>query len=138
MSKKIILLIDDDADDCKLFSDALVETDPTTIFYNATNGRDAFKVLEKINTPDVIFLDINMPVMNGWECLDKLKKTEAYLHIPVIMYSTSTDQKEMSIAAERGALHFISKPYNYLELKRTLDMVVSKLHSNELHTLRGK
>ena len=88
---KKFLIVDDDSDDRDFFCEALGEVMPDSGCYTAINGRRALKALEnkEIDLPDLIFLDINMPVMNGWQLLTKLKETESYGTIPVIIYSTS-------------------------------------------------
>jgi CheY-like chemotaxis protein len=60
--------------------------------------------------PDFIFLDINMSKMDGWKCLNELKKDESLKHIPVIMYSTSSTEEEIKKAYQLGAVHFLKKP----------------------------
>src|ERR1700742_4342006 len=94
--KPRFLLIDDDTDDRELFSEALATVDPVIVCDQATDGAEALDRLIKreISEPDIIFLDINMPVMNGWQFLTKLKSVEKYRHIPVIVYSTSSNQKD--------------------------------------------
>jgi CheY-like chemotaxis protein len=91
--KPRFLLIDDDTDDWELFSEALAAVDPIIVCHHATGGADAFNRLRnrEFSTPDIIFLDINMPVMDGWQFLTQLKSEEALRHIPVIIYSTSSN-----------------------------------------------
>jgi CheY-like chemotaxis protein len=117
---KTILLVDDDGDDAELFREALEEIDASFKFERAKNGYDALERLERIDLPSYIFLDVNMPRMNGWECIDKLKKNPVYKNIPVYMYSTSSEQEEIEKAKASGAEKFFSKPYSYRELKNTL------------------
>ncbi|MCW3082791.1 MAG: rcp1 3 [Bacteroidetes bacterium] len=116
-----ILLVDDDADDTELFSEALHDIAPSILLFYAKDGIDALEKLDKMQElPELIFLDINMPRMNGWECLGKLKSSDQYQKIPVIMYSTSSIKKEMEIATSLGAINFISKPDNFTSLKNVL------------------
>src|SRR5688572_5969241 len=72
---KKFLLTDDDKDDRELFSEALASIDPGIICHGAEHGRDALRILNSLDgsKPDIIFIDINMPVMNGWELLHTLK-----------------------------------------------------------------
>lgn len=129
------LLIDDDADDSELFREALQETDSSLSLQCAENGEEALELLKKIEKPDLIFLDINMPRMNGWECIKKLKSTGAYKSIPVIMYSTSSHQREIDIAVSLGALNFYTKPHSYSELKKMIRHVTEKLKSGDVESL---
>lgn len=119
---KTILLVDDDADDSDLFAEALGEIDATITYYNAVDGQEALDKLgnDVISKPDIIFLDINMPGMDGWQCLTHLKANAFLKHIPVIMYSTSAAWQEMQLAAKMGALGFLSKPSDYSTLKKAL------------------
>ncbi len=95
------------------------------ICQTAEDGIALFKQLAAANSalPDIIFLDINMPMMTGWECLTKLKGEEAYSPIPVIMYSTSTAKSDIDKSFELGASLFISKPENFQELTRILAII---------------
>lgn len=134
---KKILLIDDDADDRELFCDALSEIDPQIICYTATGG---YKALEKLDhqeiiIPDIIFIDINMPGMNGWQCISVLKEQESYKHIPMIMYSTTSHTEDIEKAQSMGALCFFTKPSNFKELKKSMELVVSHLNSGSLSSL---
>ncbi|HLZ85711.1 MAG TPA: response regulator [Puia sp.] len=128
--KKRFLLIDDDTDDRELFSEALATVDPVIICDQATDGAEAFARLRnnELSKPDLIFLDINMPVMNGWQFLTRLKSEDAYKHIPVIVYSTSSNQKDRRIADDLGALCFITKPHAFRNLQHLLGVVVSHVH----------
>lgn len=125
---KIILLIDDDQDDIEIFEEALSEINPDIIFHNAENGQDAFNKLlgKEVGHPDIIFLDVNMPGMNGWHFLTKLKLDPAYNQIPVIMYSTSSAKKDIEIALELGAVGFLTKPADYSGLKNALRLLMEQ------------
>jgi CheY-like chemotaxis protein len=134
---KKFLIIDDDADDREMFCEALREVMPECICRGASNGRRAFQALDnaEMDIPDLIFLDINMPVMNGWQCLKKLKDSEAYKHIPVIMYSTSSYPEDVEKAQHLGALCFFSKPPRFEELKKGLALVVAHQRAGSLGSL---
>lgn len=133
MSKKL-LLIDDDTDDTEMFREAIEAIDEKIICYSETNGRKALEKLEskKIENPDVIFLDINMPIMGGWECLSILQSSEAYKNIPVIMYSTSSVYEDKEKAQQMGAVSFITKPIYFKSLKEILEAVVNLLKAGAL------
>ncbi|MBS1664793.1 MAG: response regulator, partial [Bacteroidetes bacterium] len=80
--------------------------------------------------PDLIFLDINLPVMNGWQFLTKLKTQKGLDHIPVIMYSTSSNARDKKTAFELGALCFITKPDAFRSLQGMLGVVVEYANKN--------
>lgn len=119
--KKTCLLIDDDVDDQEIFIMAL---DQLVIQFQCTvanNGNEALQKLKRESVlPDYIFLDLNMPRMNGKECLKELKKNERLQNIPVIIYTTSSSKADMEDALKLGAAGFITKPFSLKELTDTL------------------
>src|SRR5215218_2098546 len=135
MSK--IFLVDDDADDRLLFSEALEEIDPSIQLFTASNGRNALTRLRHrdISPPDIFFLDINMPLIDGWKLIDAIKADEIYRNIPVIMYSTSSFPEDIEKASEHGALCFFTKPCDFEELKGCLESVVKHLEDNTIEHL---
>jgi CheY-like chemotaxis protein len=136
--KKTILLVDDDRSERNLFKEAILEVNPAISYLSAEDGNDALALLasRQDNLPDVIFMDINMPGMNGWTCLIKIKDDERYAHIPVIMYSTSAHQRDVDIAMEYGALCFCVKPENFKTLTYIIKVVSENLGENLLDAIR--
>lgn len=126
---KDILLVDDDLDDVSLFQEALKEVDSLINFHSAKNGLRALELLldRQTTTPDLIFLDINMPEMNGWGCLTELKRTPLLKQIPVIMYSTSSLTMDLQKASSLGAIGIYQKPERFGELKHLLKTVIKDL-----------
>ncbi|TDW44618.1 CheY-like chemotaxis protein [Flavobacterium sp. 270] len=124
MSYHRILQIDDDSDDCELFLEALeaVSTVNYTAIYNPIEALR--KLLQKEIEPDIIFLDLNMPIMSGIEFLTEIKKDIKLREIPIIIYSTSQLEDIIREAKEYGAQDFISKPNNFNELKNILKQYV--------------
>lgn len=131
---RTILLIDDDADDAELFQEALGEVNGHVKCYVAEDAEDALRQLQLgiAPRPDIIFLDINMPGMNGWQCLEKLKGSTELNSIPVIMYSTSSALRDRDIATSLGALGLLTKPSDYRYLKSTLRTLILQPGENEL------
>jgi CheY-like chemotaxis protein len=121
MNHNHILLIDDDADDQLIFIDALGEIAVGIECAIAKNGLEAIEYLKTaIRTPSLIFLDLNMPLMNGFQCLEKIKKDERFKHLPVVVYTTSDDPIDKKRSKESGAEMFFSKTPNFKLLKDTL------------------
>jgi CheY-like chemotaxis protein len=120
------MLVDDDTDDAYLFCEAISRI-PSAECYTAENGLALFDQLsiQTIKNPDIIFLDINMPLMDGWECLKKLKSNAAYFSIPAIMYSTSAARKDIDMAYRLGANLFVTKPEDFSELTKILEIVAT-------------
>lgn len=122
----ILLLVDDDIDDQQIFAEALETVDPSIKLMVASNGLEA---LHKLNTPgslhpDMIFLDLNMPMMNGKEFLQELKKTNGFSEIPVIIYTTSSRPEDREQSITLGATDFIVKPNNYRSLCEQLKEII--------------
>jgi CheY-like chemotaxis protein len=121
-----IYLIDDDMDDVELFREALEEVDPSVSLQYANDGYEAVRDLteQKQVLPDLIFLDISMPVFNGLQCLASFKKDDKLKDLPVIMYTTSSQEREIRTARELGASGFVTKPNDFKHLKRMLAMIL--------------
>jgi CheY-like chemotaxis protein len=124
---KLFLLADDDRDDAELFGEALTIIDPPVDFRHVSDGQAVFKYLSnEVNIrPDVIFLDLNMPEMSGWQCLAKLKNDMYFKEIPVIMYSTSANPRDKEIAIELGAVGFLTKPNDFKTLTQALESLAN-------------
>lgn len=140
MAKTVkFLLVDDDADDTSLFKEVLEEVNPSIVFNSAEDGHQALHLLKKEGSilPDIIFLDLNMPRMSGKECLAEIKNDEKLLHIPVIMYTTSSQSKDIEETIQKGAICFITKPTNISELKNILSSIAGNVHNNLERTLRA-
>ena len=129
---RFFLLADDDHDDAELFSEALSTVDTSIKFHHVEDGQEVFQFLSnsKIEKPDVIFLDLNMPAMSGWQCLAKLKNDTALKNIPVVMYSTSSNPREKEIAIELGATGFVTKPTDFKVLTKILETINNNLVSD--------
>ena len=116
------LLIDDDIDDQEIFSIALQEFGQSIDCRFACDGVDALETLrrDELFLPHCIFIDINMPRMNGVECLERIKKIDRLKDVPVCMYSTSADPKLVARTKSLGAVDFIVKPADISELSNLL------------------
>jgi CheY-like chemotaxis protein len=136
---KLFLLADDDRDDAELFGEALTVIDPPVQFQHVPDGQAVFKFLsnEANPKPDIIFLDLNMPEMSGWQCLAKLKNDIYFREIPVIMYSTSTNPRDREIAGELGAAGFVTKPTDFKLLTKILTSLSQSDRENLKNALRS-
>src|SRR5690349_24094407 len=104
-------LIDDDEDDREIFSLALNDVSAEVRCVLAFDGMDALEKLRRSESlPDFIFLDLNMPRMDGKECISGLKKESRLFKLPVVIYSTSSHSRDQSDATRLGAAHFFTKP----------------------------
>lgn len=107
-----ILLVDDDEDDRQLFFEATADFDKAIQCVAAADGEEALLYLNNTANalPDFIFLDLRMPGLSGEQCLIEIKKDSRLDSIPVIVYTTSRDEKESAKLKKLGAAHFMSKP----------------------------
>jgi CheY-like chemotaxis protein len=120
----IILAVDDDPEDFEFFFDAVKEIDSSIIVLKATNGQEALRILENhMLMPDYIFMDINMPLMDGKTCLQEIKKSEKLQEIPVVMYSTTNNETEISKYKLLGA-RFLVKPHQFSKLVKSLQIIL--------------
>lgn len=127
-NKITCFLIDDDDDDQEIFSMALSNIDDAIDCVTANDGIDALNKLSSDNTfiPDFIFLDLNMVRMNGRECLVEIKKIQRLQKVPVIIYSTSSEQKDISETKRLGATDYIVKPPSMTQLEKRLEQVLRR------------
>src|SRR5436309_14143464 len=113
-----ILLVEDDTDDQLLFVEALHSIYPAIECVIAKDGHDA---LDQMNSgasmPTIIFMDLNLPRMNGYECMAALKKENKFRLIPVVIYTNSNRTTELKRISELGAKAFLTKLTNFAILK---------------------
>lgn len=117
-----IFLTEDDKDDQTIFKEALDEIEISFHIANFHNGEELLEHLENNQDllPDIIFLDLNMPKMNGMDCLKILRATPKYKDLFVAIYSTSGSQENIENAFMAGANAYIRKPNDFEELKNIL------------------
>jgi CheY-like chemotaxis protein len=122
-----VLLIDDDQDDVELFEEALQHVAPSVSFRCITDEKKELAdfLMQSGAMPDLIFLDINLPSVNGWECLRRIRNEEPLCAVPVIMYTTTSQLSEKESAICSGAVGLITKPNDFRELERLLHSVLS-------------
>jgi CheY-like chemotaxis protein len=120
-----ILLADDDPDDQEVFCEA-VDSIPYEITIDCfSSGNELIDRLKHWDTtlPDILFLDINMPLKNGFYCLKLIRNTAHLRSLCVIIFSTSANEKDIMKSYELGANGYIQKPANFSELKNMLKKV---------------
>lgn len=125
MLYKNILLIDDDSDDAEIFVEAvnaLQKGIECQTAFNASKIFEELKSAEKL--PDLIFVDFNMPALNGDVFIQKLKEEQQLQHIPVILMSTHTEEVMCSLIKEFDSIQYITKPCSFQELVTLLDDVL--------------
>ena len=129
-----ILLADDDEDDLFMFQEALKEIGAPTSLVTASDGEQLMEALNELNgnLPDVLFLDLNMPRKNGFQCLLEIRQNDKFSALRTIIFSTSYEEEVIESLFRNGADHYIKKPTEFNELKmiieRVLRIVESPLH----------
>lgn len=119
------LLIDDDTDDRDFFNEVIKHLDPEIQVHYSPSGAHALNYLKAgANTPDYIFLDLNMMPMSGIETLAEIKKISACVDIPVIIYSTIVDEDIKYKTLALGAFDHFQKPSSKAELEDYLKRIL--------------
>jgi len=122
-----LFIADDDPDDVELFVEAVNTVDRSIKCLSAINGEEALKKLKSFTSefPDMIFLDLNMPRINGRQCLAEIKNSNRLRNIPVVIFSTSSLQHDIDDTKELGASYFFTKPSSFDELCKELSQIIS-------------
>lgn len=123
----LCFLIDDDLDDQEIFCMALDELNPMIKRVMASDGEEGIMKL-CLNTqapPDYIFLDLNMPRMNGIECLKEIKKLKHLQNTKIVMYSTTDASNVREVTKDLGADDFIIKPPSVVKLVEFLSDIMN-------------
>lgn len=127
---KTILIVDDDPDDVFLFEDCLRNVSSDVELHTAEDGAAALAWLQNNlqSLPDVIFLDLNMPRMDGKQCLLEIKRQEELKGIPVFIYTTSSNPKDIEDCLNGGAKCVITKPTDVDHIKEIIKPVCDYIH----------
>jgi CheY-like chemotaxis protein len=117
-----VLLADDDSDDCLLFKEALEELPLTTNLVIVHDGVELMQylTLKQDTLPDILFLDLNMPRKNGFECLSEIKQHKKLKALRVIIFSTSFNPVIADQLQKQGAQHYIRKPAEFSNLRKLI------------------
>ena len=121
-----ILLVEDDNDDVLFFKDALHQLKPDHEVAVASNCQQLFSQLELDAGFDLIFIDINLPLMNGKECLRQIKSSEKYRDVPIIMFTGSSADIDVEETYACGAHYHVVKPYAHINYVESLRVVFTQ------------
>lgn len=121
-----IVLADDDADDRFLFDEAISELDIKTKLSLFNDGKALMDYLLLPNTvlPEIVFLDLNMPIKNGMQCLKEIRANNNLKELCVVIYSTSSSEEDIENTFINGANVYINKPNSFTALKKAIDKVL--------------
>ena len=122
-----IILADDDQDDRDFFSDAFAELKMQTKVSLFNDGQQLMDYLNHPNSilPQILFLDLNMPIKSGMECLKEIKDNNQFKDIAVAIYSTSASDEDIEDTFVKGANIYIKKPSSFDTLKKILSEIVT-------------
>lgn len=140
MSFKIlnIALADDDEDDRLLFKEAIEELAMDTKLSMFNHGQELMDHLNLPNIvlPHLVFLDLNMPIKNGIQCLQEIRKNRMLDHVAIAIYSTSSSDKDIENTFVSGANVYINKPNNFQKLREVIEKVLQinwQYHTSNLN-----
>ena len=122
INNSLLVLADDDPDDCELFQESITALNvnvQTIIFEGGVQLMDYLKD-ENAELPDILFLDLNMPLKNGFECLKEIRTNVRLKDICVIIFSTSFNPADVNKSYQLGANAYIQKPFSHEEMKKIL------------------
>ena len=121
-----IFYADDDIDDQDFFREIVSGINEDFVIYTQNNGDELLDILKNPPpNPHLIFLDLNMPQKNGYEVLKLIRSSEQTKQLPVIIFSTSNDERAISKTKELGANLYITKPNSYTDFKKVMNSVLA-------------
>jgi CheY-like chemotaxis protein len=121
-----IVLADDDEDDRDLFEMAIKELTMPINLALFVDGDKLLTHLDKNKNPDILFLDLNMPLKSGFECLETIRSWERFKTLPVIILSTSNAKRDIDRCYDLGANFYIVKPFSYQELSSIIRKILDR------------
>ncbi|MGJ8736924.1 response regulator [Zobellia laminariae] len=133
-----IALADDDEDDRMLFSEAIDEIGIRTKLSLFKHGQELmdYLTLPNIVLPNLIFLDLNMPIKNGMQCLKEIRQNPDLKDLCIAIYSTSSSEKDVEETFLNGANIYLNKPNNFVKLQASVERVLQlnwQYHTSNLN-----
>lgn len=118
-----VLLVDDDSEESYLFNEALEHAHLNIHLSRATDGNDLIHYLLTQHTPDLVFMDINMPYKDGLEALTEIRSYPQFRNLPLVIYSTTKNEASINACYEKGANLFVIKPDDFDEMMNVVKKV---------------
>lgn len=124
---KTILIIDDDEDDRLVLHSVLESVDRNMLLKSAADGLEALRLLQTdmLVFPDFIFLDLNMPKLDGFGFLKSIKKITGLKTIPIVIYTTSSQERDVVLCRQLGADYFVTKPSRIVDIQSIVQHVLA-------------
>lgn len=131
-----ILLVEDNLIEIMKLKRTISLLDLDHILQEANNGEEALGILENTsNLPDIVLLDLNMPKISGIEFLKIIKQNDDLKHIPIIILTTSSNQKDLLECYKIGMSGYVLKPLKYEDYVKKMETVLAYWSLNELRKL---
>jgi CheY-like chemotaxis protein len=135
---KYVLYAEDDTDDQEILTSLIPEADPELEVISVNNGLEVIQFLDSLpshsTSPCLVILDVNMPLWDGIHTLRALKGSQKYNHLPVVMFSTSNDRKDIELALRLGALHFFTKPVHQHDIAKIVKQFADFCQPDHMQT----
>jgi CheY-like chemotaxis protein len=128
-----ILFSDDDTDDALLFTQAADLMKSSILLSFAEDGEQLMRFLSRDALPDMIFLDLNMPVKNGIECLREIRNDKKLDSLPIIVYTTSDNPRDVDACYELKANLYVVKPTSFESIIKTLKKIINIDFTSQHH-----
>jgi CheY-like chemotaxis protein len=131
-----IWLADDDPDDCAIFREVLEQLIPTASLTIISNGEQLTSLLTPSNKPDILFLDINMPLKTGLECLVEIRAQRHFSRLPIVVFTSSVQEWDITKSYGFGATLYYSKPHSLVKLIEDMSDLF-KMNWDDPYTITG-
>ncbi|NUY82137.1 response regulator [Flavobacterium sp. MAH-1] len=120
-----IFYTDDDPEDLEFFREATQSIDQSVELVTLSNGKELIDILDNPPpTPHLVFLDVNMPGLTGFDVLQHVRKTESREQLPIVMFTTSNDQVIIETSLRLGANFFVQKSSSFPNLKKSIEHAI--------------
>ncbi len=135
-----LLMIDDNPADCQLVREMFLENDADIEFHSVPDGPTAFDFLSRTRRyaaaprPDIIVVDLNLPVLGGKKILNLIKTNAEWKSIPVVVLSSSSDPRDIRECSDLGAERYFVKPSSvddYLRVIKDIEQLLGRINHRE-------
>jgi CheY-like chemotaxis protein len=124
-----VLVCDDDADDREMLEAVLRDAMDNVEFIEAADGVECLRLLKDGLKPHLAFIDLNMPLKNGIECLRDIQNQKLAADTPFVVYSTSQSLNDINAAYNYGARYYVVKPFSLSTLQQMLQQLFTMLQN---------
>ena len=118
-----LLVVEDSEDDFEFIERAFAKSQIPCELHHCDEGKTAMEFLESGAVPSMVLLDLNLPGISGYQILEKIKSNEKLRSVPVIVFSSSSNESDIEECYKLGANCYIQKPVDFKKFNSTLDTV---------------